>query len=176
MKFDVTADVRDSKGRFIKGTSYRITHGDTKGERTKEYKAWVSMKSRCHIPSATGYHRYGGMGISVCERWRKDFKNFLADMGRAPSLHHSLDRINCRGNYEPGNCRWADLKTQGNNKRNSVRINIRERSFCVSEVCERYGIKRDALRSYIGRQAKKGMRATYTEAFFYVCLKMGILP
>lgn len=29
----------------------------------------------------------------------------------------SLDRIDVNGNYEPGNCRWADAETQQSNKR-----------------------------------------------------------
>lgn len=76
------------------------------------------MKQRCANPKATGWERYGGRGIRVCERWM-DYRNFLADMGEVPE-GLSIDRINPDGNYEPGNCRWATDKVQANNKSRNV--------------------------------------------------------
>jgi hypothetical protein len=74
------------------------------------------MKQRCLNTNAPNFADYGGRGIEVCERW-VDFANFYADMGD-PSPGHSLDRYpNNDGNYEPGNCRWADKKQQANNRR-----------------------------------------------------------
>jgi hypothetical protein len=56
----------------------------------------------------------------MCERWFTSYQAFLADMGkRPPGL--SLDRINNDGNYEPGNCRWTDAKTQVRNSRRTFR-------------------------------------------------------
>jgi hypothetical protein len=78
------------------------------------------MWQRCTNEAAENYRNYGGRGITVCDRW-KTFDAFYADMGIAPE-GYSLDRINCNGNYEPGNCRWATNQQQAENRRTTVNI------------------------------------------------------
>lgn len=95
------------------------THGFTSyGEMRSEYRAWAAIKARCHVPTSAGYYKYGAKGISVCDRWRDSFENFIADMGVKPSPQHSIDRIDPRGNYEASNCRWATVQVQSRNKTN----------------------------------------------------------
>lgn len=85
---------------------------------TGTYKSWHSMIQRCSKVSKDGYKRYGGAGITVCERWARSdgFKNFLKDMGDRPE-NATLDRINPSGGYGPENCRWATRSAQSHNKR-----------------------------------------------------------
>jgi hypothetical protein len=85
---------------------------------TKEYRAWNHMIARCHRPNCQSYKHYGARGIKVCSKWR-DFKEFYKEVGSAPTPEHSIDRINVNGDYEPGNVRWATLKEQRNNRRDS---------------------------------------------------------
>lgn len=86
--------------------------------RSPEYTAWYSANARCSSQRSRSWPAYGGRGICVCAQWSwpNGFERFLADMGQRPD-GMSLDRINVNGNYEPGNCRWADDETQQSNKR-----------------------------------------------------------
>jgi len=70
---------------------------------SKEHVAWKSMIYRCEGRKNNRWHRYGGRGITVCERWRQSFETFYGDVGPAPSKEHSLGRWNHDGDYEPGN-------------------------------------------------------------------------
>lgn len=83
---------------------------------TPEYQTWMGMKMRCLNPNSVKYPRYGGRGITVCQRWLDSFENFFADMGVRPPDKTSIHRVNNDGHYEPGNCVWADGEEQGAEK------------------------------------------------------------
>lgn len=108
----------------------------------KEYLSWKSMKARCLSPTATNYHNYGGRGIKICERWIEKpngFQNFLDDMGKRPE-GCTLDRINSNGDYCPENCRWADWKTQGSNRRGVATIEYKGKTHSLKEWSTELGL------------------------------------
>ena len=90
-----------------------------KGKRDPTYLSWQAMKDRCLNTKRRYYHRYGGRGITICDRWLHSFSAFLEDMGPRPT-GLTLERINNDGNYEPSNCRWA---TQHEQTLNQVHVN-----------------------------------------------------
>jgi hypothetical protein len=100
----------------------RVAHGQSRvngqGKDTPTYSSWRNARKRCYAKDHNTYPNYGGRGITMSEEWSA-FNNFFRDMGERPA-GTSLDRIDPEGNYEPGNCRWADAKTQANNKRSKV--------------------------------------------------------
>lgn len=109
--------------------------------RTPEYRAWQGMIRRCENRSCKWYHRYGGRGIVVCQRWRESFVNFLQDIGNRPSAVHSLDRIDNDGNYEPGNCRWVTRREQTLNSSVPRMISFNGMTRSVSDWARSLGIK-----------------------------------
>lgn len=90
-----------------RSTGKRRVHGHSpwRRKRSATYRSWTAIKTRCLNPNATDYARYGGSGITLCERWRK-FENFLADMGEAPGPGYNVHRKDSKRGYEPGNCEW----------------------------------------------------------------------
>lgn len=91
-------------------------HGDS---HTRLHNIWTLMLQRCQNPKATGYERYGGRGIDVCEEWHDypTFKKLAMANGYRDDL--TIDRKDNEKGYCPENYRWATLKEQANNKRNS---------------------------------------------------------
>lgn len=110
-----------------------------------DYQIWSSMIGRCYSPRHTSYQRYGGRGITVCERWRTSFEAFISDMGSRPSLKHSVDRIDTNGSYEPSNCRWATVAEQANNTRGNHRITAFGETLTLSQWSRKFGVKREAI-------------------------------
>lgn len=123
------------------------THGYTQ---TPTYRSWSMMLNRCRNPKYMYFSNYGGRGIQVCERWLI-FENFLADMGERPSLKHSIERENNNGNYEPGNCCWADRIQQGNNRRNNRVLTFRNKTQTLTLWSRELGIKYDTLLDRLSR-------------------------
>lgn len=114
-----------------------LKHGATqKKAPTPEYKTWQKMKERCLSPTSKDYARYGGRGITICQRWKEDFSVFLEDMGLRPTPQHSLERRDNNGPYAPENCRWATKREQARNTRNNVLLTWNGETHCISEWSE----------------------------------------
>lgn len=107
--------------------------------KTAMYGVWLSMIGRCHNAKDKDFRNYGARGITVCERWRESFAAFRADMGERPK-NAQIERENNDRGYEPGNCVWADLITQANNKRTSRRLEHAGRTRTVGQWAREVGI------------------------------------
>lgn len=116
-------------------------HGSARDSgKTDEYRIWTAMKARCRNP---GHARYGGRGISVCERWQT-FENFLEDMGPRPP-RMSIERKDNNGDYTPENCKWATQTEQARNTCQNVNLTFKGETLCVTEWAERTGLNRDMI-------------------------------
>lgn len=125
-----------------------VTHGQSYGA---EYQAWKGIKRRCYSKKSRMYKRYGGRGITVCQRWRDSFANFFADMGKRPSAKHSIERIDNNGNYEPSNCKWATDAEQTRNTSRNVYVEFRGERLTVQDWAKRLGVTHGTLQNRIKR-------------------------
>lgn len=84
--------------------------------RTRLYRIWIDMRSRCESKNNRFYYRYGGRGISVCEQWNKFsvFHEWAINNGYSDDL--TIDRIDNDGDYCPENCKWSTQHEQSMNK------------------------------------------------------------
>lgn len=118
---------------------------------TPEYTCWRNIRSRCHNQKDKRFSDYGGRGVTVCDRWRKSFENFLADMGRKPSAEYSIERRDVDGNYEPGNCEWALTETQVRNRRNNRRVVFHGEEMILADAIRLAGLPEKAVSNRLSR-------------------------
>jgi hypothetical protein len=129
------------------------------------FSTWHGMMMRCYDETHSGFARYGGRGIAVCERWH-DIRLFVEDTEREIGPRpegYTLDRWpDNDGNYEPGNVRWATRSEQNlNTERHleSVRRRQQPRANAPIRLVLRH-IRNHALRA-ISQRLKGSTPAEY---------------
>jgi len=143
-----------------------ITHGATAGGTwSRAYSVWHSMLQRCLNPNNPNWSRYGGRGITVCERWRSSFQAFLEDMGEPPS-GMSLNRVDNDGPYAKENCEWATDEAQARNKRGNRQLTFGGRTQPLAAWAEELGIPYYTLHARLRRGWSE--ERTLTEAVHVV--------
>lgn len=114
---------------------------------TSTYKCWGRMKERCLDKKHKSFKRYGGRGITICDRWIK-FENFLADMGEKPD-GLTLDRKDNDGNYTLENCQWSTPKQQTRNRSTSRLLTYKGVTKSMAQWADDLGIEYYLLRNRI---------------------------
>lgn len=141
--YSLTGGITSSCGclhREVVGARLR-THGRSK---SRAHKIWRGMRQRCFDKNCKSYPRYGGAGVTVCERWNS-FENFLADMGDPP-LGFTLDRTDNAKGYSPDNCAWRTQKEQQRNRTNNRILEINGVRLCITAWAERQGLQDSTIR------------------------------
>ena len=136
--------------------SERARQTSTKHGGTKErlYQIWMGMRRRCGDPKIKDYPRYGARGIRVCDEWQdySVFREWAMSNGYDPDAKFqkcTLDRIDPNGDYGPDNCRWVDIKTQENNRRNNHLIEYNGKTQNLTAWARELGIDVLLLRDRI---------------------------
>lgn len=134
--------------RILKQTKHKL-YG------TRLNSIWNSMKQRCNNSNNMSFHNYGGRGIKVCEEWNDkengfmNFYNWAMRNGYRDDL--TIDRIDVNGNYEPSNCRWANMKQQSNNRRVNHNITYNNETHTIAEWSEILNTNKHTLYDRINR-------------------------
>lgn len=92
-----------------------------KYSRTRLYRIYHAMRSRCMNPNHKSFHRYGGRGICLCLEWNDPETFFSWALSNGYNETLTIDRINNDGNYEPKNCQWITLSDNVKKKTRTIR-------------------------------------------------------
>ena len=126
----------------------QVTHGKT---HTKEYRIWQGIMRRCTDATFPAWPRYGGRGITVCDRWRSSFQTFLDDMGCKPDGDYSVERIDNDKGYSPENCKWADRAEQSRNKCTNRWIEVEGKRLVMTDWAKASGASIGRIRDRIDK-------------------------
>ena len=129
------------------GKNMFTTHGLSRqnGVKTRLFRIWVGMKTRCYNSNDRAYKNYGQRGIIICDDWLnyENFHQWAISNGYSDTL--SIDRIDTHGNYEPNNCRWVNAQTQANNRRNSRKFIYEGKEKTLTELANEHSISVQCL-------------------------------
>lgn len=119
---------------------------------TRFYQCWRDMRVRTESEKSIAYGRYGGRGITVCDRWLT-FENFVSDMHESYLSHAenhgekdtTIERIDNSNGYSPDNCRWATNKEQAINRRKNKKYQVNGELLRPQEIADKYGLSYAAV-------------------------------
>lgn len=132
------------------------------GRGSAEYSSWMAMRRRCENPDDKDYSRYGAKGILVCPEWSKSFEAFRDHIGPRPE-GMTVDRIDSRKGYEPGNVRWATPKTQNCNRTDTYFWHIKGMEFIsISDAARHFHVSAQTVHRWVNGAFDK-RRGTFTE-------------
>lgn len=133
---------------------------ETIKSRTRLYRIWCNMKSRCCNPNTPKYKDYGGRGIRMCNFWKYSFEEFARwakENGYKDGL--TIDRIDNNSGYCPMNCRWATPAQQSRNQRTNNKYN----GICLTDWSKTLKVERRALHNFIKRNGWENAITFYTK-------------
>jgi len=147
------------KAEMLKSGMFK-THGASK---SRLYSVWQTMKKRVFDKNRKDYKHYGGRGIKICDEWVNSFDSFYGwaiSSGYSPEL--TIDRISNDEDYSPNNCRWVDMSTQANNKRNNRRVAVNGENKTHMEWAREIGGNATIIRDRIERLGWSAEKAITT--------------
>lgn len=136
------------------GADQFITHGlsrDVNHKKTRLFRIWTGIKTRCFNTKAREYGSYGGRGILLCIEWLdfKIFHTWALNNGYRENL--TIERKNNNLGYSPDNCEWIPKGAQAYNRRNTSLIEYNGESKPMSLMAKAYNLTTQTLFSRLER-------------------------
>lgn len=129
----------DEKKRDYRNPAYK--HGGCRRSGwSPEYSVWASARQRCRNSLA-----YVRDGITFHPAWDKSFVLFLEEVGKKPGPGYTLERINNKLGYVPGNVRWATVAEQARNKRSNRFITLHGVTKCITDWSREKGVSASTI-------------------------------
>ena len=120
--------------------------------RTRLYRIYTGMLTRCYDDNDPGYKNYGARGIMLCLEWLSDRTTFFKwAMENGYDALLQIDRIDPDGHYEPLNCRWVTSRVNQNNRRNNVVVVYGGKKITISDLARQERVPERLLRKRIAR-------------------------
>jgi len=108
---------------------------------TREYKAWLNMKSRVCNKNTPMYKLYvERFSRDIDPRWLY-FENFIKDMGFMPNSNLTLERVDNNQGYWPQNCIWASFYTQSRNTTRTIFCEFNGSIYCLKDLCVKLNLR-----------------------------------
>lgn len=129
------------------------------------------MISRCNNPEHPRYNQYGGVGVSVCDRWLEK-ENFISDVKQLSGYNEEallsgklhLDKDIGSGEsrqYSPETCAFTDLATNNKHKPNQMEAfraispdGITHVASNQSDFAKARGLKQSKISDCLSNKAK----------------------
>lgn len=125
------------------------THGNSK---SRLYKTWKNMKTRCLNSNNYKYKSYGARGICICDEWANSFESFLTwALSNGYNDKLTIERIDVNGNYEPRNCKWIEPEKQALNRTNTKKVIFEGKEMSVKELSLISGVSESAIYKHLRR-------------------------
>ncbi len=107
------------------------------------YHIWGGLIQRCYNIKSEHYHNYGGRGVEVCPKWRKDFKAFYMWAIKNKWAKGLCIDKDIKGNgllYSPKTCCIATYKENANKRTNNHYVTFKGKEVTIAQLAEKTGI------------------------------------
>lgn len=124
------------------GAKSATTHGLSRSnkKKTRLFRIWSGIKSRCFNTNVREYKSYGGCGITICNEWLQFeiFHKWAFENGYSDIL--TIERKDVNDDYCPSNCYWIPLSDQSKNRTTSKFLTVDGETKIMADFAKQYGI------------------------------------